>query len=87
MCYVVRVASSGKVWCFFVFFQVSEGLSSSFFAAISPTFLRFGILHCMVLVHSLIIRYYYSVLGNFINLVDFAHSVVAGFAVRRNIQN
>jgi len=85
MCYVVGVASSGKVWCFFLFFQVSEGLSSSFFAAIPPSFLRLGILHCIA--HSPIIRYYYSVLGNFINLVDFAHSVVAGFAVRRNIQN
>ena len=31
MCYVVRVAPSSKVWCFFVFYVSSEGLSSSLF--------------------------------------------------------
>ena len=40
MCYVVGVASSGMVWCFFVFLCLSEGLSSSFFAAIFAPFPR-----------------------------------------------
>jgi len=42
MCYVVGVASSGKVWCFFVFLCLSEGLSRSFFAVTFCTFSKVG---------------------------------------------
>ena len=42
MCYVVGVASSGKVWCFFVFLCLSEGLSSSLFPVFFAPFSRVG---------------------------------------------
>src|SRR5437588_8225857 len=38
VCYVVGVASSGKVWYFFVFLCLSEGLSTSFSLCFSPLF-------------------------------------------------
>jgi len=44
VCYVVGVASSGKVWYFFVFLCFSRGLSSSVFAAFFTPFLKWVIL-------------------------------------------
>ena len=48
MCYVVGLASSGKVWCFFTFTRLSEPLNSYFsavlFAVFFAPFTKYGIL-------------------------------------------
>ena len=47
VCYVVGVASSGKIWCFlflFLFLRLSRGLSSSVFAVFFALNLKWVIL-------------------------------------------
>ena len=45
VCYVVGVASSGKIWCFFLFYDSQASWGALFLLCFSPPFLKWVIFH------------------------------------------